>query len=653
MRMIGGFGLGTRMELADAPGGAAPGWFVLELDAGGAVGSAALLVAIDAQRSAWLEYPLAMRADAEPQRHMLHIEQRFYRALLTRDDALQHLPRTATLTRVSAARLAVMATQRAPAETLKAMWWQAAGKTVRARNRLLRVMAPLPCFDFRRWLAAAQAERRPEAAAIEPPRACDRPRFAVCVDVGAGGGIAAETAESARAQRHEAWTLAPVASAADLNAELERAGDGWLVHLVNGERMEPDTLLRMADAIAAVPDAALLYWDDTQVRGDGLVRAPRLKPDWNADLQWAQDYVGSAAVSCAQARAAGGADAGGAAWFDLVVRVAHASGAKGVQHVTRVLSHRPAERGGDAEARAACVARLTGAKARLDGNGHVHVAWPVREPAPLVSLIVPTRDRLDLLAPCVEGLLHRTAYPALEIVIADNDSRERRSRAFLETMARDKRVRVVPCPGAFNFSAINNRAAVLTRGSVLGFINNDIEVMQADWLTEMVGHALRPDVGAVGAKLLYPSGLVQHAGVIVGLGGLAGHAHRFYPAEHPGYMDRLMCTQAFSAVTAACLVMRRDVFAAAGGFDEAAFPVAYNDVDLCLRLGARGLKTVWTPYAVLRHKETATRERDYAPVRLAQYHRESAAFRARWAHVIAHDPHYHPHLTRADESFRP
>lgn len=299
------------------------------------------------------------------------------------------------------------------------------------------------------------------------------------------------------------------------------------------------------------------------------------------------------------------------------------------------------------------MARLTGAAAARDANGHVRVTWPLPDPPPLVSVIVPTRDGIDLLEPCIAGLLHGTDYPALEVLIADNDSRDRRTRAYLETIARDARVRVVPCPGEFNFAAINNRVAEVARGDVLGFLNNDIEVMAPDWLTEMVGHALRPDVGAVGAKLLYPSGLVQHAGVIVGLDGLAGHAHRFYPAGHPGYMDRLMCTQVFSAVTAACLVMRRDAFREAGGFDAATFRVAYNDVDLCLRLGQRGLKTVWTPYAVLRHKETATREHDYTPARQAQYQRESAAFRERWGHVIAHDPQYHPLLTREDERFLP
>jgi GT2 family glycosyltransferase len=476
-----------------------------------------------------------------------------------------------------------------------------------------------------------------------------------------------------RAQAYADWTLTAVASAAELNAAMAGARDGWLVHLVNGERLEPDALLRIA-AVAETPGAALVYWDDTEVRGrliraplrgdrliraplrgDGLIQAPRLKPDWNADLQWAQNYIGSAAVSCSSALAAGGVamEAGPAAWFDLVTRVAHAAGADGVQHVPRVLSHRPAEVDDNVEMRAACVARLTGATAARDAHGHVRVTWPLPDPPPLVSLIVPTRDRRDLLEPCIEGLLHGTDYAALEVLIADNDSRDRRTRAYLDAIGRDARVRVVPSPGAFNFAAINNRVARLAHGDVLGFLNNDIEVMAPDWLREMVGHALRPDVGAVGAKLVYPSGLVQHAGVIVGLDGLAGHAHRFYPAEHPGYMGRLMCTQVFSAVTAACLVMRRAAFREAGGFDERVFPVAYNDVDLCLRLGARGLKAVWTPYAVLRHKETATRERDSSSARLAQYQRESAAFRERWGHVIAHDPHYHPLLTREDERFLP
>jgi GT2 family glycosyltransferase len=603
-----------------------------------------------------VEYPLPVSPAQGAQRHVLRVTERFYRALLTFDAGAAATPAPpARLVRVSAARLALMAARRAPAEALSAAWWRVTGKKVRARNRFHRLLAPLPCFDFRGW-QKKQATAGAAGTVIDlthSPGA--RPSFRVCVNAGADGAIVAETETSVRAQSDADWTLIAVAGAADLDAAMAGAPGGWLIHLVNGERLEPGALLRIAEAIAGTPGAALVYWDDTEVRGGGLVRAPRLKPDWNADLHWAQDYIGSAAISCAHALAAGGADAdaGPAAWFDLVTRVGGAAGADNVRHVAGVLSHRPAkpDDGNAAAARAACVARLTGAAATPDAHGHMRVTWPLPDPPPLVSVIVPTRDRLDLIEPCIDGLLHRTDYPALEVLIADNDSRDRQTLAYLEAIGRDGRVRVVPCPGPFNFAAINNRVARLARGAVLGFLNNDIEVMAPDWLTEMAAHALRPDVGAVGAKLLYPSGLVQHAGVIVGLDGLAGHAHRFYPAAHPGYMGRLQCTQTFSAVTAACLMTRKAAFAEVGGFDETAFPVAYNDVDLCLRLGASGLKTVWTPYAVLRHKETATRERDYSPARLAQYQRESAAFRARWGHIIAHDPHYHPALTRTDESF--
>ncbi len=652
------------MELADAPNGLGPGWFMLQWDAGPIAGGgpSTLLLALDPEHATWVEYPLPMREDG-PQRYVLRTTAAFYRAVLTSAEASARQARKPALARMPAARMVLLAAQRMPAEALRAGWWWLAGKKVRARNRLQRILAPLPCFDFRNWIAHTQRAWQQELPGIEARLAPgSRPHVTVCVAFGGSGAVATETEQSVQSQRYTNWTLVAVAGAPELNAVLNRTGAGWLVHVVNGERLEPDALLRIAAEIADRPDAALVYWDDSNWRGDGLIRTPRLKPDWNADLQWAQDYIGSAAVSCRQASAVGGADAtaGRAAWFDLVVRIADAAGAQGVRHVPRILSHRPAEteETGDAQARRTSVERLAGTKAApvsaaLDSFGHVRVTWGLPDPAPLVTLVVPTRDRLDLLQPCIDGLLHRTDYPAIEVLVADNESRERETHAYFRSICGDERVRVVPCPGVFNFSAINNRAVGVARGSVIGFINNDIDVMQPDWLREMVGHALRPGIGAVGAKLLYPSGLVQHAGVVVGLNGLAGHAHRFYPAGHPGYMDRLQCAQFFSAVTAACLVLRRATFVEAGGFDEAAFPVAYNDVDLCLRLRQRGLENVWTPYAVLRHKETATRERDHSRARQALYLQESAAFRQRWGHVIAHDPHYNPHLTMTDESFLP
>jgi GT2 family glycosyltransferase len=287
-----------------------------------------------------------------------------------------------------------------------------------------------------------------------------------------------------------------------------------------------------------------------------------------------------------------------------------------------------------------------------DAFGHLRIVRPAPQPAPLVSLIVLTRDRVGLLRSCIEGLRSKTAYTALEIIIMDNDSRYAKTQSYLRGLQADPRVKVVAAPGPFNFSALNNAAGRLAKGSVLGFINNDIEVIEPDWLSELVSHAVRPEIGAVGARLLYATGLVQHAGVIVGLlGGLAGHAHRFFPADHLGYTHRLQTPQYLSAVTAACMIVERAKFEAVGGFDEKGFPIAFNDVDLCLRLRERGWENFWTPYATLYHKESASRAHDFSRARRAAYDRECQNFRTRWAHVIADDPYYNPNLTRATEDF--
>jgi GT2 family glycosyltransferase len=287
----------------------------------------------------------------------------------------------------------------------------------------------------------------------------------------------------------------------------------------------------------------------------------------------------------------------------------------------------------------------------LDERGLVRVIRPLPSPAPRVSLLIPTRDRADLLQPCVESLRERTDYPDLEIVVVDNGSTDPATLRYFRRLSRDERVRVLPYAGPFNFSAINNFAARQATGSVLGLVNNDIETIHPDWLREMTAQALRPEIGAVGAKLLYPSDLVQHAGVVIGLGGLAGHAHRFYPAEHPGQIGRLQAPQFFAAVTAACLVVERKKFEEVGGLNEEAFPVAFNDVDFCLKLFERGYRNLYTPYARLYHKESASRASDRSRREIARFRVEAENLRRRWSALIAHDPHYSPNLTRAAEDF--
>ena len=268
---------------------------------------------------------------------------------------------------------------------------------------------------------------------------------------------------------------------------------------------------------------------------------------------------------------------------------------------------------------------------------------------PDVAIVIPTRDRLDLLERCVESLRNVTRYPALEICVADNDSVEPETKSYFALM-RSRGESVVHCPGAFNFSAIVNRAVANTRSDYVLLLNNDIEIIDPDWLHEMVAHVLRAEIGCVGAKLFYPDGRVQHAGVTIGLGNLAGHTMRFYPGDSPGYLNRLEMTQSYRAVTAACLLVRRDVYQEVGGFNETDLAVAYNDIDFCLRVEQAGYRNLWTPHARLVHHEYASRGLDTDAAKKARYARECDYFQKAWHSQLHVDPYYHRLLTRQDES---
>ncbi len=524
-------------------------------------------------------------------------------------------------------------------EMLSALGWRLRGKKVRARNRLMRLFGQPRTMAYGAWLARNAATWAAEVAELERWRAA-----AVTLPV-------IEVVEW-QGDNPQSLACGGRTPAAD-----------WLVVLRCGDVLTPDALLRLAHAISQSPPPAAVTWDRDAIDTDGCRSAPEFKPQWNEALYLARDYVGSFAVA-RTAVAAGRERVPGLASGlpDALLLAAARSGAGGVRHIPRMLVHRrpvgraaAADAGSD-ERRAELVESLLrhespGASVRAGTTGIARVTFPVPDPAPLVSLIVATRDRRDLLEPCVAGLLERTAYPALEVLIADNGSQDVRTLSYFAAITRDPRVRLIPCPGPFNFAAINNAAVAHARGGVLGFINNDIEVLGPDWLAEMAGHALRPPIGAVGAKLLYPSGLVQHAGVVLGVGGMAGHAHRFARPGDWGYLGRLQTQQYFAAVTAACLVVERGKFEAVGGFDAEAFPVAYNDVDLCLRLRAAGFETMWTPYAELLHKESASRAKDYSPARRAAYDAECRRLLERWGPLIDDDPYFHPALSRRLENF--
>jgi GT2 family glycosyltransferase len=273
----------------------------------------------------------------------------------------------------------------------------------------------------------------------------------------------------------------------------------------------------------------------------------------------------------------------------------------------------------------------------------------------MVSIIVPTRDRAELLAECADGILRRTGHQPLELLIVDNGSVEAKTLTLFERLGADPRVRVLPAPGPFNFAALNNQAVAEARGEILVLMNNDVAVIGADWLDELVSQAVRPNVGAVGCKLLFPDGRLQHGGIILGVGGtppVAGHLCLGARPGETGYYGHLAMARNVSAVTAACMALRREVYAEVGGMDAANLAVAFNDVDLCLKIRAAGYDVVWTPFAELHHHESASRGNDLAPAAAERFRREAQVMRARWGELLDNDPFYGPNFDRAHGDYR-
>jgi GT2 family glycosyltransferase len=284
-------------------------------------------------------------------------------------------------------------------------------------------------------------------------------------------------------------------------------------------------------------------------------------------------------------------------------------------------------------------------------GGHWRVHYPCPEPPPLVTLIIPTRNRRELLVACVESVFAKTVYPNFEVLIADNDSDDPELLAYYCRMKERKDFDVLSCPGPFNFSAINNRAVQQARGAIIGLLNNDLEIIDAGWLGEMVSHAVRPGIGAVGARLYYPDFSIQHAGVITGLGGVAGHAFKGFSRHEPGMQFRPHLAQNLSAVTAACLVICKSTYLKVGGLDDKCLTVAFNDVDFCLKVQALGLRNLYTPFAELIHHESASRGAEHTPEKIRRFQGEIAAIKARWGDRLLSDPAYNPNLSLDTEDF--
>lgn len=447
--------------------------------------------------------------------------------------------------------------------------------------------------------------------------------------------------------------LAPDSDNRGADAAFSMATGSFVTLLQPDATLSPMALHDVAGEIASCPGADIIYSDEDLIDETGRRSMPYFKPDWNPELMLGQNLIGHLSVyRRALMERAGGFrhDPDEGEWdYSVALRAVAATSPDRIRHVPKVLYH-AREAGGDrglldvakANNRHAASAFLRHVAPECAVSVPVwgRVAYPVPSPEPLVSVIVPTRDHADMLARTMAGLLGRTDYPSLEVLLVDNGSEDPEAVSLLKQLAQGKRVRVLRRPGPFNYSALNNDAVREATGDLVLLLNNDIDVIHPDWLREMVSHAIRPGVGAVGAKLLYPDGSVQHGGIAVGMFGVANHQFLHDPGDGPGYAGHLALARNVTAVTGACLLVRRDRYLEVGGLNEASLPVAFNDVDLCLKLVERGYRNVWTPHARLYHLESASRGADTMGRKAVRFKREVAYMRERWGATLDNDPYW-------------
>jgi glycosyltransferase involved in cell wall biosynthesis/predicted nucleic acid-binding Zn-ribbon protein len=446
------------------------------------------------------------------------------------------------------------------------------------------------------------------------------------------------------------------------NSALELATGSHVALLDHDDLLAEHALYIIADAINQNPGADIFYSDEDKIDGEDRRSDPYFKPDFGLDLMLGQNYVSHLGVYRLETvKGVGGFRPGfeGSQDYDLVLRIL-ARTKSAVVHLPWILYHWRLFPGAGTfsstqidkasqAARRAIDEHLAGIGVKAEVKPWVHAYHRVvRGDLPVwpkASIIVPTRDHLGVLTTCVEGVLERTDYPDIELVIANNDSVEPETLAYFDKLRADARVRILDCPGAFNFSAINNAAIRASTGEIVVLLNNDIEIIDGGWLKEMVKHAVRPEVGAVGAKLLYPDNTIQHGSVVLGMNGVAGHLHVGVPADSPGYFGWLKIAHNVSAVTAACLAMRRSVFDEVGGLDEVNLKVAFNDVDLCLKVTEKNYQIIWTPEATLYHWESKSRGNDLSEQHIERFKSEVELMRQRWGDRLDNDPFFNPNLS--------
>ncbi|GKS68190.1 hypothetical protein W03_01940 [Nitrosomonas sp. PY1] len=453
------------------------------------------------------------------------------------------------------------------------------------------------------------------------------------------------------------------------NSALQLATGEWVALLDHDDLLSEHALFWIVDALQNKPDIQLIYSDEDKINEQGKRLAPYFKPDWNKQLFYSQNFICHLSVFRRDIlKKISGFKIGleGSQDYDLILRYLEYIDFKRVHHIPRILYHwRMHNKSTAFSSHTKPYAILSGEKALNNhferqkisataeyiGFGYrIHYSLP--STLPLVSLIIPTKNGFSLLSQCVESILEKTTYKNYEILIIDNDSDDKETIHYLQKLSDENdNISIVKDDRPFNYSALNNEAVKVANGEILGLLNNDLEVISPEWLSEMVSIALQPDTGAVGAKLWYPNDTLQHGGVIIGIGGVAAHSHKYLPRNEYGYFCRARLTQNFSAVTAACLVIRKFIFDAVGGLNETDLQIAFNDIDFCLRVQEAGYSNIWTPFAELYHHESATRGYENTPKKQERFSKEVKYMQMKWQTAIYHDPAYNPNLTLDREDF--
>ena len=476
----------------------------------------------------------------------------------------------------------------------KYLWGRLRGWEQFARLQSRRALGATPLSEYDPW---RKARVRPFEPGFDGGDAAEArgPRFRILAPNAASAEILKPMLTR---QIWPHWTLSVGPDVGDF------ADADYALALEPGDVLEPHALALLAATARRDGGPDALYADEDAFDASGARRvAPRFKPDWSP-LFSLSGYVGQPLATRGAAFKAGG-------FGPATARVAH---------VRRVL--------------------VTRRNPKPIAPGPPAAPIAVRRQA---SIVVPTRDRIDLLQPCVESLARFPAGADFELVVIDNGSVRPDALAYLERLGKEPDRRVLRQPGPFNFSALCNHGARAARHPYLLFLNDDVEALAPDWLGRMLNFAAEPGVGAVGAKLLYPDGRLQHGGVVLGLDGFAGHVQRAVGADDPGYLGALAWPREVAAVTGACLAVEARKFFEVGGFDEARLPIEYNDIDLCLRLAEAGYRSVFEARARLMHRESASRGPN--PWLDSRYAGEHAYFRERWATRLRDDPYFHPALS--------